>query len=147
MKTYFSAIRNVTQEQMNENQIHILIAEDEEFNYLYLAEVLNDFNVKLYRAKDGLSAVEICQSNPEIDLVLMDIRMPVMDGYTATKEIKTLRPDLVIIAQTAYAMESDRKRALDEGCNDYISKPIKRADLVKIVDKHSPGNCPLQEKV
>jgi hypothetical protein len=147
LKTYFSAIRNVTQEQMNENQIHILIAEDEEFNYLYLAEVLNDFNVKLYRAKDGLSAVEICQSNPEIDLVLMDIRMPVMDGYTATKEIKTLRPDLVIIAQTAYAMESDRKRALDEGCNDYISKPIKRADLVKIVDKHSPGNCPLQEKV
>ncbi|KOH45929.1 response regulator [Sunxiuqinia dokdonensis] len=132
---------------MSKNQIHILIAEDEEFNYLYLAEVLSEFNVKLYRAKDGLSAVEQCQSNPDIDLVLMDIRMPVMDGYTATKEIKMNRPELTIIAQTAYAMESDRKKALEEGCDDYISKPIKRGDLIKIVDKHAPNHCPLREKV
>ena len=132
---------------MSKNQIHILIAEDEEFNYLYLAEVLSEFNVKLYRAKDGLSAVEFCQSKTEIDMVLMDIRMPVMDGYTATKEIKKFQPKLTIIAQTAYAMESDRKRSLEEGCDDYISKPIKRADLIKIIDKHAPGHCPLREKV
>ena len=132
---------------MSKNQINILIAEDEEFNYLYLAEVLNEFNVQLYRAKDGLSAVELCKSKPEIDLVLMDIRMPVMDGYTATNEIKKFRPDLTIIAQTAYAMESDRKRSLEEGCDDYISKPIKRDDLIKIVDKHAPNNCPLRETV
>ncbi len=132
---------------MSKHKIHILITEDEEFNYLYLAEVLNEFNVNLYRAKDGLSAVEQCQSNPGIDLVLMDIRMPVMDGYTATKEIKKIRPDLTVIAQTAYAMESDRKRAMKEGCDDYISKPIKRIDLVRMVDKHAPRNCPLREKV
>tara|TARA_R110002050_G_scaffold98121_2_gene203897 strand:+ start:12349 stop:12762 length:414 start_codon:yes stop_codon:yes gene_type:complete len=137
----------VKKDQMSKNQIHILIAEDEEFNYLYLAEVLNEFNVELYRAKDGLSAVERCQSNLEIDLVLMDIRMPVMDGYTATKEIKKIRPELTVIAQTAYAMESDRKRALEEGCDDYISKPIKRDDLIKIVDKHAPDHRPLREKV
>lgn len=132
---------------MSSNLIHILIAEDEEFNFLYLAEVLSEFNVKLYRAKDGLSAVEICKSTPEIDQVLMDIRMPVMDGYTATKEIKKFRPNLTIIAQTAYAMESDRQRALAEGCDDYISKPIKGNDLISIVEKHAPSRCPLREKV
>ena len=131
---------------MNDKQIHILIAEDEEFNYLYLAESLNDFNVKLYRAKDGLAAVEICRETPEIMQVLMDIRMPVMDGYTATKEIKKFRPNLPIIAQTAYAMESDRERALSEGCDDYISKPIKRKDLIDMISKHAPLNCPLRER-
>ena len=130
---------------MDTNQIHILVAEDEEFNYLYLAESLNEFNVVLYRAKDGLAAVEICRENPQIQQVLMDIRMPVMDGYTATKEIKKFRPDLPIIAQTAYAMESDRKKSLEEGCDDYISKPIKRKDLLDIVAKHAPANCQLQE--
>ena len=130
---------------MNANLIHILIAEDEEFNYLYLEESLSEFNVKLYRAKDGLSAVETCKSNPQIQQVLMDIRMPVMDGYTATKEIKKFRPNLPIIAQTAYAMESDRKKALDEGCDDYIAKPIRRRDLIEIISRHAPVGFPLLE--
>jgi hypothetical protein len=130
---------------MNANLIHILIAEDEEFNYLYMAESLSEFNVKLYRAKDGLAAVEICKTNPQIQQVLMDIRMPVMDGYTATKEIKKFRPTLPIIAQTAYAMESDRKRALDEGCDDYIAKPIRRQDLIEIISRHAPVGFPLLE--
>jgi hypothetical protein len=68
----------------------------------------------------------------------MDIRMPVMDGYTATKEIKKFRPDMPIIAQTAYAMESDRKKAMDEGCDDYIAKPIRRQDLIEIISRHVP---------
>ena len=129
---------------MNDDLIHILIAEDEEFNYLYMAESLSEFNVKLYRAKDGLSALEICRSNPQIQQVLMDIRMPVMDGYTATKEIKKFRSDLPIIAQTAYAMESDKRKALEEGCDDYISKPIRRQDLINIITKHAPRNQPLK---
>ena len=132
---------------MSEKKIHILIAEDEEFNYLYLAESLNEFNVQLYRAKDGLTAVEICQENPQIHQVLMDIRMPVMDGYTATKEIKKFRPELPVIAQTAYAMETDKRRALEEGCDDYISKPIKRKDLINIISKYAPADCPLRELV
>ena len=132
---------------MSDNLIHILVAEDEEFNYLYIAESLSDFNVKLYRAKDGLSAINICRDNPQIQQILMDIRMPVMDGYTATKEIKKFRPDLPVIAQTAYAMESDRKRAMDEGCDDYIAKPIRRQDLVDIVAKHAPKEYPLKEVV
>jgi hypothetical protein len=123
---------------MSNDLIHILVAEDEEFNYLYIAESLSEFNIKLYRAKDGLSAVEICRSNPQIQQVLMDIRMPVMDGYTATKEIKKFRPDMPIIAQTAYAMESDRKKAMDEGCDDYIAKPIRRQDLIEIISRHVP---------
>jgi CheY-like chemotaxis protein len=123
---------------MSNDLIHILVAEDEEFNYLYIAESLSEFNIKLYRAKDGLSAVEICRANLQIQQVLMDIRMPVMDGYTATKEIKKFRPDMPIIAQTAYAMESDRKKAMDEGCDDYIAKPIRRQDLIEIISRHVP---------
>ena len=132
---------------MKDQKIHILIAEDEEFNFLYLAESLNEFNVELIRAKDGHTAVELCRSNPYIDQVLMDIRMPVMDGYTATQEIKKFRPDLPIIAQTAYAMEADKKRAIEEGCDDYISKPIKRKDLIEIISRYAPAACPLRELV
>ena len=132
---------------MDESKIHILIAEDEEFNFIFLAESLKEFNVKLYRVKDGLSAVETCRMNLQIQQVLMDIRMPVMDGYTATKEIKKFRPELPIIAQTAYAMESDRKMAFDEGCDDYISKPIRRKDLIEIVAKHAPENSPLTKLI
>ncbi|WP_159518954.1 response regulator [Sunxiuqinia indica] len=129
---------------MSENLIHILVAEDEEFNFLYLVESLSEFNIKLYRAKDGLSAVKMCQENPHFDQVLMDIRMPVMDGYTATNEIKKFRPNLPIIAQTAYAMESDKRKAFEEGCDDYISKPIRRQVLIDIIAKYAPERCPLK---
>lgn len=132
---------------MTDRKIQILVAEDEEFNFLYLAESLHEFNVELIRAKDGHTAVELCRSNSNIDLVLMDIRMPVMDGYTATREIKKFRDELPIIAQTAYAMESDKRKAIEEGCDDYISKPIKRQDLIDIIGKYAPSDCPLQELV
>ncbi len=117
----------------------ILIAEDEEINYLYL-EVLfeqksaQDF--KLIHAKNGKEAYDLCCMNKNIDLVLMDIKMPIMNGHEASEKIKSQLPNLPIIAQTAYSTESDRELALNHGCDDFISKPIDEDNLFTMVYKH-----------
>ena len=93
----------------------VLIAEDGEVNFLFLKMVLTklpDYNFIIHRAQNGQEAVEICKANDTIDLVLMDIKMPVMDGYEATSQIKKLRPDLPIIAQTAYSTDEDIELSL-----------------------------------
>jgi len=106
----------------------ILIAEDEYSNYLFLAEILEEFNLKILYAADGKQAVDYCFSNPEIGLVFMDIKMPVMDGITATKHIKELRPELPVIAQTAYALENEIN-LFKSIFDDYITKPIVEKEL------------------
>ena len=78
----------------------------------------------------------MCRNNPDIDLVLMDIQMPDMDGYEATRQIRLFNKDVVIIAQTAFALTGDREKAIEAGCNDYISKPIKKDELMVLVQKH-----------
>jgi hypothetical protein len=115
----------------------ILIAEDDDTNYSFLETALSRENAKLIRATNGLQAVEMCTNNPAIQLVLMDIKMPVMNGYDATRKIKENRPDLPVIVQTAYAMNEDRKKANEAGCDDYIAKPIRITELLKIVSKYS----------
>lgn len=107
----------------------ILVAEDEEINYYLIEELMSDCNMKFIHAKNGIEAVEICKSNFSVDLVLMDIKMPQMDGYTATEIIKKHRPDLPIIAQTAYALESEIKQ-FGEIFDAYITKPINK-DILK----------------
>ncbi len=121
-----------------EKQI-ILIAEDGEVNFLFLKTVLikmQDYDFVIHRAKDGKEAVNLCEYNSNIDLVLMDIKMPIMDGYDATKHIKKLRPKLPVIAQTAYSTEEDIQKALDAGCDDFISKPVDRKILKPILKKY-----------
>ena len=86
-------------------------------------------------ARNGSDAVEICRSNPDIDLVLMDIKMPVMDGYTATREIRKFNPELVIITQSAYGLVGDKEKAMEAGCNGYLSKPIVEKELVELVQE------------
>lgn len=115
----------------------ILVAEDEEINYLFIEEALKGEDVKLIHAMDGREAVKICQENQEISLVLMDIKMPHMDGYQALEKITEARPNLPIVAQTAYAFFSDKQKALESGFTDYISKPIKKEQLIGIVNKHT----------
>lgn len=112
----------------------ILIVEDDETAYEYLSIILEDISSEQLHAKTGREAVELCSANPEIDLVLMDIRMPVMGGYEATREIRQFNSEVVIIAQTAYAQKGDRQKALESGCNEYISKPIDRNQLLKLID-------------
>ena len=125
-------------------KINILIAEDEEYNYLYIAEILSLYNVHILRAYDGKMALDLCISHPELHLVLMDVRMPVMDGYEATRRIKQIRPSLPVIAQTAYALDSDRRQALDEGFDDYITKPVNDSLLLELIEKYTPGNLVLK---
>ncbi|HKK42700.1 MAG TPA: PAS domain S-box protein [Bacteroidales bacterium] len=114
----------------------ILIAEDEHNNYKLLVELLSPLNAELLYASNGKEAVDLCNSHDDIDLILMDIKMPVMDGYDATREIKKTNPDVPVIAITAYAFESDRERAFQAGCNAYLSKPLRRAELIETVTRY-----------
>ncbi|MGM0531442.1 MAG: response regulator [Bacteroidota bacterium] len=114
----------------------ILIAEDEESNFKYLELALRDTQVNIVRARNGKEAVTICNRNSNIDLVLMDIKMPGMDGLQATREIRQFAEHLPIIALTAYAMADDKDTSLKAGCNDYISKPVKRNRIFSILSKY-----------
>jgi PAS domain S-box-containing protein len=113
-------------------KINILIADDEEYARTFLSIILQDRANNIFHANTGLEAISLLENNPDIDLILMDVKMPVMDGYSATKEIRKYNKDIIIIAQTAYALPGDNKKATNAGCNDYISKPI---DKERLMDK------------
>ncbi|MDP4225102.1 MAG: PAS domain S-box protein [Bacteroidota bacterium] len=113
----------------------ILIAEDEDSNFMLLDVILAEANFKILRATNGLEAVEMCKSNPQIDLVLIDIKMPEMDGYQATKQIKKIRPDLPLIAQSAFSTVADKNKVLACGCSDFIIKPLDRKLLLLKINK------------
>nr|WP_321410111.1 PAS domain S-box protein [uncultured Carboxylicivirga sp.] len=116
----------------------ILVAEDDEVNYLYIQTLIKKMgkDVNLIHAKNGKEAVDICSKNNTVKVVLMDVKMPVMNGYEASRKIKILRPDLPIITQTAYTTESDRKQAFKSGCDDFISKPIDKDLLFEKLKKY-----------
>ena len=114
----------------------ILIAEDDQNNFYYLKVILKDNSRILIHAKNGKEAVNLAKEHPEIDIILMDIKMPEMDGLEATRQIREFNPTIPIIAQTAYALTSDRERVLQSGCTDYISKPIKKEDLINLINKY-----------
>jgi PAS domain S-box-containing protein len=111
----------------------ILVAEDEPSNYLLINEILKDTEVNLIWAKDGREVVNLFKEHQDVDLILMDVQMPVINGYLATKEIKDIRKDVPVIAQTAYAMAGEREKSISAGCDDYLSKPIKPRDLIAAV--------------
>ena len=114
----------------------ILVAEDVETNYLLLEIGLKKTGICLLWAKNGQEAVDICLQRNDINLVLMDLRMPKKNGFLATQEIRAHYPDLPIIAQTSYAMSDDRQKSLDAGCNDYIAKPFKLNTLYRLLEKY-----------
>jgi len=112
----------------------ILIAEDVDASYIYIKELLEETGVKLLHAKNGKEAVNYCKSNPKINIILMDIKMPVMDGYEAINIIKKLKPDIPIIAQTAYAMADDEQKVKNAGADDYLTKPIEETILISKIN-------------
>ena len=114
----------------------ILIAEDEIVNYMFLEVLFEETGAILLHAADGRQAIDAVKTNPDINIVLMDIKMPNINGLDATKQIKAMRPQLPIIAQTAYAMQDDEYKALQAGCNDYISKPIDANKLINLMKKY-----------
>lgn len=122
-------------QQLDLSNKKILVVEDVDTNYFYISSLLEKLNGNILRASDGLIAIDICKNDPSINLVLMDIELPVMDGYTATREIKKIRPDLPVIAQTAFAMMGEREKSLEAGCDDYIAKPIRKEILFEVISR------------
>jgi CheY-like chemotaxis protein len=126
-----------TNAQMSEKKFpNIVIAEDVESNYLYLKAVLTKLDAHVFWARNGIEVLEICEREKNIDLVLMDLQMPDMNGYEATAVLKQTYPNLPVIAQTAFAMSDDRDKAINAGCDDYLAKPIKSNDLLLMTMKY-----------
>jgi len=116
--------------------LKILIAEDDEASELFISHSVQKLSKEIIKVRTGIDAVEVCCSNPDIDIVLMDIKMPEMDGYEATRQIRLFNNKVVIIAETAYALKGDREIALTAGCNDHITKPFGKFKLISLMKKH-----------
>ena len=114
----------------------MLIAEDDHSNYYFLFEALKDTGVEILWSKNGEETLEIFRKHEDLDLVLMDIQMPLKNGYECTRIIKEERPEVAVIAQTAYAMSGEREFSRKAGCDDYLSKPIKVSELLDVIAKH-----------
>lgn len=114
----------------------ILVAEDDEISFIYLNRMLNVYKLNLLRAYNGHEAVQMSEQHPEISLILMDIKMPIMDGYQATRKIRETQPLLPIIALTAFAFSDDKEKAIAAGCTDYLSKPVKKENLLEIIRRY-----------
>ena len=131
--------KKLSRTNYNWNDITILVAEDEDLNYKVLDTCLARTKAHIIRARDGASAVEICR-NQKVDLVLMDIQMPGMDGYEATQEIKRINNRTPVIAQTSFAMTGEKERCLQAGCDDFITKPLNINYLLEKIEGHLAFN-------
>lgn len=132
-------VKNPDLAKGTENQIRdlkILIAEDDEESAMLLQRAVKVFGKEVIIVRNSVDAIESCRNNPDIDLVLMDIKMPGADGYEATRQIRQFNTKVIIIAQTAYALMGDRENAIESGCNDYISKPINRDQFMDLMRKY-----------
>ena len=108
----------------------ILIAEDDDFSFIYLKEILSGTGLNIVYAENGIRAFAECLKNPDISLVLMDIKMPVVNGLESTRLIKKYKPYIKVIAQTAFAMSDDKIKCFNAGCDDYIAKPVIAEELL-----------------
>ncbi len=102
----------------------LLIAEDDHFSYVFLKEILNNTGIKIVYADNGIRAFAECLKNKDISVVLMDVKMPVVNGLESTRLIKKYKPQIKVIAQTAFAMPEDKQKCINAGCDDYITKPV-----------------------
>ncbi len=125
-----------TKDDKQMKRLKVLIAEDDETSEMFITMVIRKYSHEVMKVRTGAEAVEVCRNNPDIDLVLMDIRMPGVNGIIATHQIREFNKDVIIIAQTAYALSGDKKKAIDAGCNEYITKPLNQALLLELLQKH-----------
>lgn len=117
------------------SNLNVLVVEDDEISRIYLSELLKEKCKNIYYADNGKEALQIHSSEKDIDMILMDIKLPVMDGYSTTAKIRETDKNVLIIAQTAYAMAGDREKALSVGCNEYITKPLLKKDLLELIKR------------
>jgi CheY-like chemotaxis protein len=127
---------SVEHKEVQVKKLKILVVEDDEISHSLLTRMLQNNSKEVLHAITGVEAVEACRTNSDLDLVLMDMRMPIMDGYEATCQIRKFNMDVIIIAQTAYGFSSDCEKALEAGCNDYITKPFNKTLLYELIKKH-----------
>jgi PAS domain S-box-containing protein len=120
----------------NIRKLKTLIVEDDEVSGMLIEITAKMFSEEILKARTGVEAVEACRNNPDIDLVLMDIRMPEMNGYDAVGKIREFNKEVIIIAQTAHGLAGDREKAIKSGCNDYISKPVNKNELLGLIEKY-----------
>ena len=138
----YSVVEHITVKSINNVDVlkseseTILIAEDDNINFLLFQKMMQHKNFKIIRAINGQEAVDICLTNPNIDLVLMDIKMPIMTGFEALEQIRPIRPNLPIIAQTAYSSSDDKIKIEEAGFNGYITKPLNRDTLFELINKY-----------
>ena len=132
------------------SKLKILIVEDDEVSEMLLEEIVKMFGKEILKARTGAEAVEVCRDNPDIDLIMMDIRMPELSGYKATKQIREFNKEVIIIAQTAYGLKGDKEKAIESGCDDFIAKekaiesgcddfiakPINKMELQAMIQKY-----------
>ena len=138
---------NLTEDEENQaGKLKILVAEDDEFSEMLIILSVEDYCRELIRVNSGINAITACRNNPDIDLILMDIRMPEMDGYEATRQIRKFNKEVIIVAQTAYALSMEREMAMEAGCDDYLLKPIRKANLLEVINKYFKDKSLLKGK-
>jgi len=130
---YEPALEKVKEEA--KKTIKVLIADDEEISFMLLKKLMQKGDVEIIRAKNGEEAYEIYKSNPDINLILMDLRMPQVDGYVAAQLIKNDSPDIPIIAQSAYSFKDDKEN-VSKSFNGYLSKPVSKKEFEEVVHKY-----------
>ena len=119
--------------ELSEKKLQILIVEDEEAVIAYLKIILKKYEKDILVATNGADAVDICRNNTNLDLILMDIRIPEIDGHEATRRIREFNKEVYILAQTAFAQIGDREKCIAAGCNDFITKPINKNKLLELI--------------
>lgn len=129
---------NKTNREMDINikNLKTLIVEDDMISDKLISIMIKDVSKEILHAKSGPEAIELCRNNPDIDLILMDVKMPTMSGYETTRQIRRFNKDVIIIAQTAYGLSGDRQKALDAGCNEYLSKPILKKEMMLLIQQY-----------
>ncbi|MFA6126804.1 MAG: response regulator [Bacteroidales bacterium] len=115
--------------------LKVLIVEDDPASDKLISALIRNIAREILHVKNGTDALEICRKTPDLDLVMMDIGIPGLNGYESTRLIRQFNTKLVIIAQTAFALDGDREKAIESGCNDYIAKPIVKGTLMSILEK------------
>jgi PAS domain S-box-containing protein len=122
--------------ELNVMHLKILAAEDDKISRMLISAIVKGNTTALLEARTGIEAVAICRNNPDLDLVLMDMQMPGLNGYEATQQIRQFNKNVIIIAQSAFGLSDDREKAIVAGCNDYISKPINKTELLALIHKY-----------
>jgi len=131
-------VQDVTKggEEQQMKKLKIVLAEDDETSRKLMTIQMNAISEEILIARTGIEAIEVCRNNANIDLILMDIQMPEMNGYKATQQIRQFNKNVIIIAQTSFGLAGDREKALEAGCNDYISKPINKDKLLVLLQQY-----------